>query len=91
LSSSVHPLHVLWVVGFPQSFLQRSATTVILHNDKLHISTDWAEHFFLRIVFPLTSTKLLPSLTIWVTRRVFYKKHELITLHENLGSHPVHM
>jgi hypothetical protein len=26
---------------------------------------------------------------LWVTRRVFYKKQELLTLHEHLGSLPI--
>ena len=34
----------------------------------------------------LSLTRLLPDLTIWVTKWISYKKHELFILHEQLGS-----
>ena len=36
--------------------------------------------------FPLSPTRHLPDLIIWVTRWVSYKKHELLALREHLGS-----
>jgi hypothetical protein len=39
--------------------------------------------------FPLSSVNLWPDWTIWVTRWVSYKKQELLTLPEHLGSLPL--
>ena len=41
------------------------------------------------LFFALSPTRLLPDLTIWVTRRVSYQKQELLTLRDHLGSPPV--
>ena len=37
-------------------------------------------------IFPLSPTRLLPDLTARITRRVYCKKLELLTLREHLGS-----
>jgi hypothetical protein len=37
---------------------------------------------------PLSLTRLLPDLTVWVTRRVPYKKQELLTIRAQMGSPP---
>jgi hypothetical protein len=57
----------------------------------IHISDDIVSFlFYVDLFFPLSLTRLLPDLTkyIRVARRMSYKKQELITLHEHLGSHP---
>jgi hypothetical protein len=43
-------------------------------------------HFYADFGFPLSPTRLLPDLTIWVSRWVSYKKQELLTLRKHLGS-----
>jgi len=47
--------------------------------------------FYVDFYFPLSLPRLVPELTvyIWVTRRVSYKKQELLTLREHLSSSPV--
>lgn len=43
---------------------------------------------FLSIFFILSAPRLLPHLTIFVTRRMCYKKQKLRIIHEHLGSAP---
>ena len=49
----------------------------------------WMDLFTLRWWLPLSPRRLFPDLTIWVARWVSYKKQELLTLREHLGSPPV--
>jgi hypothetical protein len=69
----------------------------IIHNSNDNLSFT----FYVDVFFPLTLSRLLCILclfvysgvkyvsTIWVTWRVFYKRQELLTLCEYLGSPPI--
>lgn len=59
-----------------------------------HVGSDQHQHFSWAYFVPINllsmfDDKLWPDLTIWVSRRVCYKKQELITLREHLGQPPV--
>ena len=73
------------------SFAVQECPNVTLWN--IHTSNDNGSLAFYEdfIFFPLSPTILLSDLTIciWVTWRGSYKKQELLTLHEHLGSPPV--
>ena len=54
-----------------------------------YLKWQWSFYFLCRCLFPPSLPILLPTwLYIWVTRRVSYKKHDLLTLREHLSSLP---
>jgi hypothetical protein len=56
-------------------------------SEYIHISNDNESlPLYIEFFFFLSSTRLFPVLIIWLTRRMSYKKQELFTLRQHLGS-----
>jgi len=70
-----------------QTFYDRHHELVIRYEISISRMTMGSFPFYLGLFFPLSPTLL--SLTIWVTRRVSYRKHEPLSLREYLGAQPV--